>query len=176
MGYFFECLIHKYFDFSGRARRKEYWWYTIICTLISVVILIFAANQRNAMFVEAVKRQQSLSSIPAISPFDVVLYIWCIFTLCPSLAVLTRRLHDINKGAGTLLVYIIHNTLLQGIFYIPQSIVGKDIYNSFPLIFICLVGIGIFLLALLCRKGTDGQNDYGLDPLEKCTVPEDRDL
>jgi len=82
MYWFIKCL-KKYADFSGRARRKEYWMFFLF-------YLIFA-------FV--------LSLIDSFigwgfddGTFGILYLIFALGTLLPYLAVLVRRLHDIGKS------------------------------------------------------------------------------
>jgi len=70
----------KYADFNGRAKRPEYWWFALFC---------FAA----AVALEFV-------SSPVSWAFSLA-------TLAPSLAVGSRRLHDMNKSGWMQLLYLI---------------------------------------------------------------------
>ena len=75
-----KICFKKYFDFTGRARRSEYWWFVLFICLVRMVcsfidgILIFAVDMK---FMEAA--------------FSVLLFI-------PSMAVVFRRLHDIGRS------------------------------------------------------------------------------
>ncbi|MET7692266.1 DUF805 domain-containing protein [Streptomyces sp. NPDC005483] len=75
MNYFLDVL-KKYAVFSGRARRKEYWMYTLFVTIIYIVLAVIGAVAKQAW-------------IPII--FYVAI-------LLPSLAVLVRRLHDTGRS------------------------------------------------------------------------------
>ncbi len=99
--------LKKYAEFSGRASRKEYWLFSLWNLPIVFVLTLIA--------------------LPLY-----VLYVLGI--LLPALAVGVRRLHDTNRSAWWLLLYIV-----------PFG------------------GIAVFVF--LCLKGTDGDNDYGPDPL-----------
>lgn len=39
MKWFIKCFKH-YVDFRGRARRREFWWFTLVCTIISLVLMV----------------------------------------------------------------------------------------------------------------------------------------
>lgn len=39
MKWFIKCF-KQYVDFKGRARRREYWWFALICSIISLVLMI----------------------------------------------------------------------------------------------------------------------------------------
>ena len=35
--YYLDILTNKFADFNGRARRKEYWMWTLYCTIILLI-------------------------------------------------------------------------------------------------------------------------------------------
>jgi uncharacterized membrane protein YhaH (DUF805 family) len=84
MNYYFE-VFKKYADFKGRARRKEYWMFTLFHVII-IYALVFAMLR-----------------------FPSVLYVYLIYLfagLIPSLAVGVRRMHDVGKSGWYLLIPI----------------------------------------------------------------------
>lgn len=72
-------VIHQYFDFTGRARRKEYWMFTLINILISWLLPL-------------------IDFILGTFYFTTISYIYSILIFIPALAVLLRRLHDVGKS------------------------------------------------------------------------------
>jgi uncharacterized membrane protein YhaH (DUF805 family) len=78
-------VFKNYANFKGRARRKEYWMF-VLFHMIIVYGLMFAA---------------------AFAPFlSMVLGVYMLAALIPSLAVAVRRMHDTNKSGWFLLVPI----------------------------------------------------------------------
>ena len=75
-----KLCFQKYADFSGRAKRPEFWWFALFCFVTSFV-LEFVNSYISGAF--------SLA------------------TLIPSLAVGARRLHDTNKSGWLQLLWII---------------------------------------------------------------------
>lgn len=71
-------VFRNYINFSGRAQRSEYWWFTLFS------------------FVS----QAALNFVPFIG------WIYGLVLLLPSLAVTVRRLHDTGRSAGWLLIYV----------------------------------------------------------------------
>ena len=63
-------VFQHYADFKGRARRSEYWWFTLFNIIVS-------------------------SILSAIVP-DFA-WIWSLVVLVPGIAVVVRRLHDVGK-------------------------------------------------------------------------------
>ena len=72
-------VLNQYFDFSGRARRKEYWMFTLFSLIISWTLAV-------------------LDLIFDTYMFTIVSSIYSLLVIIPSVAVLIRRLHDIGKS------------------------------------------------------------------------------
>lgn len=108
-------VLKNYATFSGRARRKEYWMFSLFNCIVWLILcgLMLASES---------------SLITGIS----VLYIFA--TFIPSLSVIVRRLHDIERS---------------GWFYFIS--------------FIPVVG-PIIVLVWLCKEGATSANRYGADP------------
>src|SRR5512147_2937684 len=72
--------FQKYVVFDGRATRSEYWWF-VLFTFLASLALGFVSDLLSSLFSLAV--------------------------LLPSLAVGARRLHDIDKSAWWLLLWLV---------------------------------------------------------------------
>jgi len=75
----FVTCMKKYADFSGRARRSEFWWYRL------AVVLILAAGA-------IITHGSVLTDLVSLAFF------------LPDLAVSTRRLHDLNRSGWWVLL------------------------------------------------------------------------
>ncbi|MET8163721.1 DUF805 domain-containing protein [Streptomyces sp. NPDC005329] len=78
------CLTAKYATFSGRARRAEYWWFSVVYMIAAVVVagICLAAD----------------SVLPGIL---LLLFI------VPMLSVSVRRLHDTGRSGWRMLIALI---------------------------------------------------------------------
>lgn len=85
MNYYLDVL-KKYADFSGRARRQEYWMYTLFQIAAIIVVAI-------------------LDAVIGTAPWLYVLF--ALGTFLPSLAVAVRRLHDLGKSGWWLLISLV---------------------------------------------------------------------
>ena len=85
-------VLKQYADFNGRARRKEFWMFTLVNTIISYALLGIFALISNAV------------GSPEIM---FVSYLYTFAILIPSIAVWVRRLHDIGKSGWALLFILI---------------------------------------------------------------------
>jgi uncharacterized membrane protein YhaH (DUF805 family) len=108
-----KSVIGKYADFSGRARRSEYWFWTLAVGLGYVVAIILASVAKPLLFLA------------------VICYLGIVV---PSLAVGVRRLHDTGKSGWFLLLGLI--PLLGGIvllvFTVQDSTPGDNQYGPNP--------------------------------------------
>lgn len=86
-----KTCLSKYFVFSGRAVRSEYWWFVLFVVLVSVVLAVIDASLFG-MDPETGESTQVLSPI-----FQLAVVI-------PMLAAGWRRLHDIGRPGWYLLL------------------------------------------------------------------------
>ncbi len=78
-------VLSKYADFTGRARRSEFWFWELAVIIASIIGAI-------------------LDAIIGVQLFQIVI---ALGTLIPGLAVGARRLHDIDKSGWWQLIGII---------------------------------------------------------------------
>jgi uncharacterized membrane protein YhaH (DUF805 family) len=83
-------VFKKYADFTGVARRSEYWWWVLFSVLVSLVLTGIDSAINNGS-----------GGIGFLS------LIWSLATLLPSLAVGVRRLRDAGYGWGFLFLALI---------------------------------------------------------------------
>lgn len=126
--------IRKYADFSGRARRKEFWLFALLMFLIEVVFMALLS---------AVGGQDLLMGYPASAnvPMSgtvmaVVLLHFAVMLalLVPSLAVTFRRLHDTNRKGWWILISFIPliGALVLFIFYLLDGTPGPNRFGPDP--------------------------------------------
>lgn len=101
-------VLKKYAEFSGRARRKEYWMFALMNFLISILISIVGAVIGDTDGLIAV----SLSGVYAL------------FIFIPSLAVTVRRLHDTNKSGWWILISLV--PLIGGLVLLIFMVIDSD--------------------------------------------------
>ncbi len=90
----------RYADFSGRARRTEYWLYSLLNG--AILIFLFAG------FFGSMTANRGISgmSTGALN-FLTVFVFWWAATILPTLAVSVRRLHDANMSGAFFFVHFI---------------------------------------------------------------------
>ncbi|QDU16294.1 Inner membrane protein YhaH [Gimesia maris] len=112
------AVIKKYAEFSGRARRKEYWMFFLFNILISFVIGILGAIIGETGGLITV----SLSGL------------YSLFIFIPSIAVTVRRLHDTNRTGWWILIGLIpfFGAIILFIFMILDSDSNANAYGENP--------------------------------------------
>ena len=118
MKYFLYCLQH-YADFTGRARRAEYWYFVLFNFIVSILIGL-------SLGVIA-----GLLNVPALV---YLVHLWSLAVFIPSLAVSVRRLHDIGRSGWWLLLSLIPlvGAIILIIWYCTDSQPGANQYGSNP--------------------------------------------
>jgi uncharacterized membrane protein YhaH (DUF805 family) len=104
-------VFSNYATFEGRAARSEYWFFFLFCFLVQVAGNIL------------------LYRLPLMQ--EVVLGLFGLVVLIPSIAVAARRLHDIDRSGWWQLIVLIP-----------------------------IIGL-IVLIVFYCIRGTEGPNRYG---------------
>ena len=108
-------------NFSGRARRSEYWYFTLFQTIL------FYIMQISAMDVEKYNTKSPFYFI-----FILTALCW-IYSLIPSLSLSVRRLHDTGKsGCYMFLGFVPFGFLVLLMFFCQDSNPGSNIYGPSP--------------------------------------------
>ena len=89
--------FQRYFDFSGRSSRSEYWWWALF-VIIASVVLTYA--------------DILIGTYSADTESGLLASIFGLVTLIPGIAVGVRRLHDINKTGWWMLFAVLFFWLL----------------------------------------------------------------
>ena len=108
----FQKVLNQYADFNGRARRTEFWMYTLFYVIFGVV----------ASLIDQVIGTAIISSLYGLA------------LLVPTIAVGVRRLHDINKSGLMILVGLIPliGWIWLLILYVKEGDHGVNQYGEDP--------------------------------------------
>lgn len=112
------CLVKKFVSFSGRARRSEYWYFTLFSLIVSMAASIIGGM----LFVHHEGDVNLLSSL-----LSLVLFL-------PGLGVAIRRLHDIGKSAWWYLIIFVPmiGWIILLVFMCKDSFPGPNQYGPSP--------------------------------------------
>ena len=147
-----KVVFENYLNFNGRARRSEYWYFTLANIIISVLLMIVD---------KALGLKIGISNLYSLAVF------------LPGLAVAVRRLHDIGKsGKLLLLLYVLMIILVVimvfsslSLFMSGMSGVSGEMPGiGFFIPLLLILAIAIWMIVLFCTNGDEGTNKYGPDP------------
>jgi uncharacterized membrane protein YhaH (DUF805 family) len=110
-------VLRQYVDFAGRARRKEYWMFTLVNVIISIVLA-------------------SIDSVLEISvlTLGILGLLYSLAVLLPNLAVGVRRLHDTGRSGWWLLIGLIPliGTIVLIVFFATDGERQPNAYGPAP--------------------------------------------
>ena len=112
---YWTSALKNYANFNGRARRSEYWYYTLMNMIILIGLQVFATVC-------------ATGGMGEIAMILGLLYLgYSLGTLIPSIAVGVRRMHDVGKSGWFLLIPI-YNLILA----CTDSQAGDNEYGPNP--------------------------------------------
>lgn len=112
--YFLNIVKNNYANFNGRARRKEYWMFTLCSVILFTILIILIAIMGSiANFLGVI--------------FYIIYMIAAIGLIVPSIAVTVRRMHDVNKDWWYMIIPI-YNIILT----IQEGDHGDNQYGPDP--------------------------------------------
>ncbi len=112
--------FQKYADFTGRARRAEYWWFALAIFLISLVLTVV-----DVTLFEGVAEE-----------IGVFATIFGLATMIPSFAVGARRLHDIGRTGWWQLLWLVPivGWLVLLYFLVKRGDDGPNQFGNDPIV------------------------------------------
>jgi uncharacterized membrane protein YhaH (DUF805 family) len=152
--------MRRYFDFSGRSSRAEFWFFVLFVFVLSIVASVLDA----ILFGNYGQGVAVLSSLVSL------------VHLIPSLSVSVRRLHDSDRtGWWIMLGFVPVAGLIVALGGSAMMFFGGP--GADPFAGFAALGTGLMLTALIslivlivlivfyCTRGTPGANRYGPPPI-----------
>jgi uncharacterized membrane protein YhaH (DUF805 family) len=121
-------VLRQYADFSGRARRTEYWMFT----LFHVIFALGAMAIDNALGITFHFTGRDGAPMPIFYGYIYLLYVLAL--IIPGLAVSVRRLHDVGKSGWMLLIGLIPliGTIWLLVLFCTDSKPGANKWGANP--------------------------------------------
>ena len=98
-------VLKNYAEFTGRARRKEFWMFTLIHLIITYGLII-------------------VGGVFELGFVSIIAGIYIIGTIVPNLAVSVRRLHDTGKSGWWILISFV--PFIGGIWFLVLAATEGD--------------------------------------------------
>ena len=99
----------KFFDFSGRDSKSEYWWFQLYNLIVYLLIFVFQGD------------------------LQILVSIITIVNILPAVAAGVRRIHDSNKSGWWILIGLIPLIgLYIFVLLIQDGTKGKNKYGAKP--------------------------------------------
>lgn len=162
--YFVEAYTQNYFNFKGRARRREYWgiwlFYNLIALAISVIGRLLSDTDAGVF--------SMLSSMNLT--WTVISVLWSIVGFFPQASATVRRLHDKGySGKWYLGVFFLSVVFVTLSFVVGFSLLMDGRQSNGMLVLFGLIGLlfivlAIFIFILLLLDGDKTENKYGPSP------------
>ena len=108
MDWYLKVMRDNYANFSGRARRKEYWMFVLVQTIVMIGLMILDSVLGLDFELQGI----SLG-------YGYLYLIGIIVHFIPSIAVVVRRLHDVGKSGWFYFIFLIP---IIGIIWLLVSI------------------------------------------------------
>jgi uncharacterized membrane protein YhaH (DUF805 family) len=159
--------LKNYANFSGRASRAEFWWFTLFVMIVYVVVMFVAGAVGGSI---AAASPTSALATGSFGLLSVLMIVFWLALLVPSIAVQLRRLHDTNRsgwwlGAFWLLYIVYMGVAFRTIFNVtPGAVPNLGMAAGVGILALLMLIASITLLVFFCIRGTAGPNRYGEDP------------
>lgn len=172
MKWWLVCM-RNYVNFRGRARRREFWWFMAVNTMMGC---LFYGAMCGACWIAF--QSKSFGWGIAVAVILLLAAVFFYGTFLPGLAVRARRLHDIGWSSKWLIAYYLLYALcmyvmLGNIIELgaineeasdSQSISLAAMWTSVqPLVF-ALVALNLLGLLVMCIDSDPKENRYGPNP------------
>lgn len=168
---------HKYFDFTGRARRSEYWWFVLFVTIVGTVWSLLCVFGFIGFLMSSDFDDTSILTSSYYWVFLLVLGVPLLLFVIPQYSAMTRRLHDTGHSGWWVVAMIILGLcyyaayMIMFIPYLTSMDVEDLATNNLPVMLpvmavICLAALvlGIVILVYAITDSHREENKYGPSP------------
>jgi uncharacterized membrane protein YhaH (DUF805 family) len=122
--------LKQYVDFSGRARRREYWMFFLVNLVIVIVLSLVDTMLGTGGF----RATSGGGSFYAANSLGLLSGLYSLGVLLPAIAVAVRRLHDTDRSGWWILIGLI--PIIGGIvllvFYVLEGTRGPNRFGPDP--------------------------------------------
>ena len=133
MKWFIKCF-KDYANFKGRASRAELWYFLLFWSIFYVIIILIDRQiGYNFISLKDLPLNEYLPIGKFYSDVGILVFFYRPLTIIPSIAVVIRRLHDMNmSGKWTLLFLIPPIGILLLLYLVKSGDNDENQYGSVP--------------------------------------------
>lgn len=142
---FFQAIqnvLSKYAVFSGRARRKEYWYFFLFNSIVGFILGFLGGLMQKP------------------HAMRIAVGVYTLAVLLPNIAVSVRRLHDTGRSGWWYLVM----PVAGGLAGAASAIVSEDHLLVPMLMLLVSLALEILFLVWACTDSQPGSNRFGPNP------------
>lgn len=124
-------VLTRYATFTGRARRTEYWMFTLFNALVAIVLATVDAVVFGTGSFSALSGGGSASVGVSLGVLSTV---YSLAVLLPGLAVTVRRLHDTDRSGWWVLIALVPfvGGIVLLVFLVLEGVRGPNRYGADP--------------------------------------------
>lgn len=161
------------FNFSGRARRAEYWWFFLFVFLMNIALsggfAVWMLTQAPSLLaqggeaaLEALVLQYE-SLVLVASAVSLALMVFAVFI--PQLAVTVRRLHDTGRSGWWMFKpFLVCLVAIAGVMVATVAL-GPAAMGLLTMASFIPIACNIWYIVVMCLPGEHGENRFGPDPI-----------
>jgi uncharacterized membrane protein YhaH (DUF805 family) len=132
MKWFIKCMKN-YTLFKGRASRTEFWYFMLYWSIFYIIIIaIDRVLGGNFINFETLPFSEFIPLANLVEEVGLLTLIYRPLTIVPSLAVISRRLHDINKSGWWCITCVTPLIIILIIFLCKKSDEKENKYGQKP--------------------------------------------
>ena len=128
MEWYLKVMRDNYANFKGRARRKEYWMYTLIFTVLLIALMTIMFS------VLSFSDETGIETGPGVYLTVILVIVFLFAHFIPTIALTVRRLHDTGKSGWWYLIVLVPflGNFVIFIFTLIDGDRGDNKYGSNP--------------------------------------------
>ena len=149
-------VLRKYAVFSGRARRKEFWCFSLVSFII-VLVLTVLDNQ--------------LGTFHQATDLGLFVSIYYLAILLPNFAVIVRRLHDTGRSGWWILLMSPYGVVGAAMGVMPAGEMPEAMGLVGIMSIIGPIGLVVVLLVFMVLDSQPGSNQFGSNPKGEDIAP-----
>jgi len=133
MNDYVNAIRNNYANFQGRARRREYWMYTLINAIITFVLAIPISGVLMGLAMQTDAGMDPSAALTGSTLIFAAIYaLYALATFIPSLAIAVRRLHDAGFSGWLYLLNFIGLGIVVLVLCVLDSKPGSNKWGPNP--------------------------------------------